>query len=170
MLAIRRAAVMQPALVRRCSGTAFIQKMKAMETETAKLAATLPDDLKPIAAAGVRGARLPVRRVSCCKGTAACLLEEESHSNPTPPLRACPQGQITADITKFSTERPELYKTVIAKIAEVRRARARKSAGLSTANASPWGRRRPRLAVATLPRGHTNVCDCPLADPCAHAG
>ena len=79
MLALRRATVLSPALVRHCQGAAFITKMKAMEAETAKLAATLPDDLKGMALAG---------------------------------------GEITANLTKFASERPELYKTVIAKIAE----------------------------------------------------
>ena len=122
MLAMRRAAVLRPALSRNC---AFLTKMKAMEAETSKLSATLPDGLKEIADSGVRA--LPVatlRKKSCsdavhhggspvCPGACAC-----SHLASAAARLA--QAQIHADLNKFATERPELFKAVLAKIAEVR--------------------------------------------------
>ena len=81
MLALRRTSTLRPSLTRHC---AFLTKMKAMEVETTKLAATLPDDLKGIAESGTA---------------------------------------LNAELTKFASERPELFKTIIAKIAEARRAR-----------------------------------------------
>ena len=53
MLAVRRARMLQPVLARQCS---LLTKMKSMEAETSKIAATLPEGLKSIAAVGVRSA------------------------------------------------------------------------------------------------------------------
>merc|ERR1719271_742726 len=49
MLAARRVSFAAPVASRSC---AFLTKMKAMEAETSKLAATLPDGLKEIATSG----------------------------------------------------------------------------------------------------------------------
>jgi len=76
MLAVRR-AVRTPALARpMCS---FLTKVKSMEEQSTKMAATLPAGLKEIAESGTG---------------------------------------ISAELHKFASERPELFKEVLAKIAE----------------------------------------------------
>ena len=130
----RRTMLRVPRDARSC---AFLTKLKTMEADATKMMPTLPEDLQGIAAQGVRNpgaffilcpifslfsslTRIRAAGPSLAAAGRECF--SSPHGHPSDPrlcsLSLCPQATISAQAESFAKERPELYKAVLAKIAE----------------------------------------------------
>lgn len=113
MLALRRLATARP-LARSCS---FMADLKSMEAAAGKLAPQMPASLQDLATQGVRFSspnrtleyKLIQNRCRCCA----------QHTFADMRFVALPQAGITAEVSKFAAEKPDLYKAFLAKCAEV---------------------------------------------------